>query len=525
MMFLRKLSLLFLTFSVSSNAALRSRILPKIVPASDAVSAIKAEPKSKQVLQSNIGLGAAAAGMAAAFCSVIGIGHYAKQAREAQHLMHNDIHCAIESGNIENVKRILAKSHQAVYEKIETESQVDWPATNAKYGVKSTQDLPRYHEHVYTKGRHAGFDWVEKYQAKSSSQHPQARIYQFSYQETSTLLHAVATGNIELVKLFIEFFTEQHKSKHSFCDPLTPCLALAARLGYLDIMDLLIKNGANVNGKLFSTDNVLKNAIAGKQLASVTKLIECGADLHNYPHNGPRDSSSFGDLDQSYIDYAVRVHFFELIPELLKHGLKFQGREFANLIYSFDTIDLRAKGELAITSEHMTLFKQLVDLGASVQENFQMALELYAENGPIIYHSNVLNSQTLKCFVEYGADINVKTTFAHSYALSYKQGNVRRLFSGQHYTILELAIIKLDAALVCKILENKKFIVKFEDYIKSLNSKIAEFESYDTSTTCTTLKRIVYILECIHTNKNPNGNKPDLRDSDIDAIFQARNAS
>ncbi len=175
---------------------------------------------------------------------------------------HNDIHLAIENCDIENVKRILRENPPAIY------AEIDWKLTEEYY--KSRNELPwylAYNEWNYT--------WI-----------------------FTPLFHAVGTRNYDMIQLIlahvvqmknlsVSALAESKRAQHiqqSLKDYLTAPLALAASTGDEAIMNLLIEHGADVNGELSSTDNVLKRALKGGHTSAVTKLIALGADQKKHPH-------------------------------------------------------------------------------------------------------------------------------------------------------------------------------------------------------------------------------------------------
>lgn len=129
----------------------------------------------------------------------------------------------------------------------------------------------------------------------------------FSFITESTLLiEAVATNNLELVKSLLKKGANIHQSTHLNCSPLY----IACQLNYLDIAKELIRNGANVNQATLSGCTPLYMASERGYLAIVRELIRNGANLNQGTHAN----------QCTPLFMASQEGRFEIVKELIQNG-------------------------------------------------------------------------------------------------------------------------------------------------------------------------------------------------------------
>jgi ankyrin repeat protein len=155
------------------------------------------------------------------------------------------------------------------------------------------------------------------------------------------IIEAVESNDIKYIKDNIGKFNPNQVGEYGF-----PLLHRAAYLGHLEIIDMLIDNGANIeitdeygDTALFSviddcernwfyviellikkgakvTGQMLIEAVKQEKLIDVIQLfLENGADVHEYDSDG----------DQA-INYAYDLKYFDAITLLEKYGACYNGK-------------------------------------------------------------------------------------------------------------------------------------------------------------------------------------------------------
>ena len=127
--------------------------------------------------------------------------------------------------------------------------------------------------------------------------------------KNTSLHYATEKGYIEVVKLLLQNGADVNafnlKSK-------TP-LHLAAERGFLEVTKLLLQNGADVNAKSSNFANTPLILAAMKGHFEIVKLLlENGANVNQMSYHGSHGSDSLG--------YAAYYGHLEIVKILLKHG-------------------------------------------------------------------------------------------------------------------------------------------------------------------------------------------------------------
>lgn len=160
----------------------------------------------------------------------------------------------------------------------------------------------------------------------------------------------------------------------------------AVEAGSLEIVDLLLKNGANPNALRHSEKGrrtVLSQACKGVSAEVVSALVEAGADVHK--------TSRFADDDEPPIQTAVRHSNVDVVRVLLKHG--------ANVNYQTSE---------GFTALHKAARRGCADiLQALVSEGLaDHSLRLINGSQPIHSAARWNQPDCIQVLVEAGADIN-----------------------------------------------------------------------------------------------------------------------
>ena len=114
---------------------------------------------------------------------------------------------------------------------------------------------------------------VEKIRSITQSN---ADLEVYADQNTTALYEAVTAGHKEIVELLLR--AGANPDAADLDDGWTP-LIVAAKLGYSSIADLLIRNKANVNVTNSARENALMHAAYQEHLSIVEMLIDAGAEL------------------------------------------------------------------------------------------------------------------------------------------------------------------------------------------------------------------------------------------------------
>lgn len=198
---------------------------------------------------------------------------------------------------------------------------------------------------------------------------------------TGQILHMrnliVETGNLNT----LEYFDQRGVDMNSICDDKTP-LMIAARRGWVDITDFLLKIEVDINLKNVYGWTALRLAIQNRNTDVVNRLLEtgqCDVNLEN----------RYGE---TALFFAVEIGHLGIVDRLLAYGANYYhvNKDGENLLHYI------------IESENINMFQKLLSLGLDVnQQN---------NNGrtPLI-SAVVLNRQEIiKILLEHGADPMIK---------------------------------------------------------------------------------------------------------------------
>ena len=138
---------------------------------------------------------------------------------------------------------------------------------------------------------------------------------------SASLLGAVPNNHIDVVKLLLENEADSyiHDSKDFF-------LRCASKKGFLEIVNLLLKYGADVHAE---DDEALQEASSHGHLEIVRILLEYGTDVHADDNEALKGASSYG--------------YLEIVRILLEHGADpHAGKADAGegYVYGEDSLDL-----------------------------------------------------------------------------------------------------------------------------------------------------------------------------------------
>ena len=200
--------------------------------------------------------------------------------------------------------------------------------------------------------------------------------------EESSLYLASLQGNISAVKLLLENGAKVNNMNDESreCSPIHA----AADNGYLEIIELLANQKADLNEVGRDVMTPLENAAIEGRHNVVRKLLECGARVNH---------SILYENEETALHFACENGHLESVKELLKFGAKtdFPSEEIPSPIYK------------ATENGHLEIVKELLKHGAKVDafdfSTYQCAtpLHLAAEYG---------NVGIVKELLKYGADVN-----------------------------------------------------------------------------------------------------------------------
>ena len=172
--------------------------------------------------------------------------------------------------------------------------------------------------------------------------------------------------------------------------------------GDIEIVRQCLEHGVDANvRKPFIEVGLLELALSNEQWEIASVLISNGAD--------PNYHSEWGN-NISPLEYCVRDKKMNLVAQLVSNGVDIN-KKFSNdespLFEIVKACDVDSKGDF-ITSEQISLFKSLIEKGASVPDAF--------DKDQTVLHviMDMINDEgldILKVFVEKGADITVQNQY------------------------------------------------------------------------------------------------------------------
>ena len=223
--------------------------------------------------------------------------------------------------------------------------------------------------------------------------------------KTTPLIVAVQTGNLDCVKVLLNYKADIEEQGESFIDCYNELdklwdytesalpLFFAAGTGHLDILSYLFEQGANVNASSSSDDfwsTPLIVALITGHIDAFTFLIDKGADVNLQDHQG-----------YTALHHAVKSENFDALSCLVHNGAD------VNLFTSYEH---STPLMLACQSDflNMDAINFLLNKGADVN--------LQDHKGYTALHHAVKseNFDALSCLVHNGADVNLFTSYEHS---------------------------------------------------------------------------------------------------------------
>ena len=223
--------------------------------------------------------------------------------------------------------------------------------------------------------------------------------------KTTPLIVAVQSGNLDCVKVLLNYKADIEEQGESFIDCYNELdklwdysesalpLFFAAGTGHLDILSYLFEQGANVNASSSSDDfwsTPLIVALITGHIDAFTFLIDKGADVNLQDHQG-----------YTALHHAVKSENFDALSCLVHNGAD------VNLFTSYEH---STPLMLACQSYflNMDAINFLLNKGADVN--------LQDHKGYTALHHAVKseNFDALSCLVHNGADVNLFTSYEHS---------------------------------------------------------------------------------------------------------------
>ena len=211
---------------------------------------------------------------------------------------------------------------------------------------------------------------------------------------------AAEYGNLDCVKILLRYKADV-EGNSKFWTPL-----FAAVTGeYVDVLECLIENGADVNARTYDNCTPLMRASASANLDVVSVLVKHGANVNLQDKDG-----------ETALHYVVRCYkhtrcyssgrsfdvFSQLLSCLVKHGADVNAR-------SNDTLTpLMLASKLCNNKGMVSL---LVEHGADMNlqdRNGETAIHFTIDNHDDCYYFG--DDNVLKFLVENGADVNARTT-------------------------------------------------------------------------------------------------------------------
>ena len=155
-------------------------------------------------------------------------------------------------------------------------------------------------------------------------------------------------------------------------------LHLAVELGYLNIVKLLVQNGANIGAKKYLSETPLQTAVINDRYEISEYLLENGAEVNS------DDFNYYGPLMLAVMDCRV-----DMVKLLLSYGA------MVNVEYCFET-----PLQMAIKNQHLEMIQVLLDNGAN--PNY------YGDSDEIIpameQALELRNLEIIKMLLSHGAD-------------------------------------------------------------------------------------------------------------------------
>lgn len=135
----------------------------------------------------------------------------------------------------------------------------------------------------------------------------------------SLLSLACSAGYYELAQVLLAMSAQvEDRGQKNDCTPLME----AASAGHIDIIDLLIRHGADVNAQSSTGNTPLMYACAGGHVSAVKTLLVHGANVEDHNENGHTplmEAASAGHVEVA----KVNIKTFQFVsPSTLRRPLK-----------------------------------------------------------------------------------------------------------------------------------------------------------------------------------------------------------
>ncbi len=239
----------------------------------------------------------------------------------------------------------------------------------------------------------------------------------------------------------------------------TTTLMKAAKLGNSEMVELLLKEGVDINAtSQLNNLSALQYAIESGDIKSVKLLLENGADINiNY--------DAYGNKKRLLID-VIREKKLEIAKLLIKHGIELDMMDpnhYSAMIY-------------AINEEYVSVVKALLEKGANIQPDEKWSFsplgfalqsgnteiislligagaKVESSNSPMISAVRSRYIETVKLLIDRGYDVNAMDSSertALQYAAYYSREDIIDLLTKNGakilngYTGLCIAVIKHD---------------------------------------------------------------------------------
>lgn len=126
----------------------------------------------------------------------------------------------------------------------------------------------------------------------------------------SLLSLACSAGYYELAQVLLAMSAQvEDRGQKNDCTPLME----AASAGHIDIIELLIRHGADVNAQSSTGNTPLMYACAGGHVSAVRTLLAHGANVEDHNENGHTplmEAASAGHVEVAKVKKRFRISFY-----------------------------------------------------------------------------------------------------------------------------------------------------------------------------------------------------------------------
>ncbi|EED22542.1 Pfs, NACHT and Ankyrin domain protein, partial [Talaromyces stipitatus ATCC 10500] len=228
-------------------------------------------------------------------------------------------------------------------------------------------------------------------------------IDQVDGSRTTALQWACEQGRLEIVQLLLEKGADVNAKGGGYGN----ALQAAAERGHLKIVQLLLEKGADVNAQGGGYGNALQDAAEGGHLDIVQLLLEKGADIN-------AQGGYYGNALQA----AAEGGHLEIVQLLLQKGadVNAQGGRYGNAL------------QAAANGGHLEIVQLLLEKGADVNAQggrYGNALQAATNGGHL---------ETVQLLLEKGVDVNAQG--------GYYGNALQAAAEGGHFEIVQLLLQK-----------------------------------------------------------------------------------